>query len=140
MSKLKPCPFCGKQPVMTTDDNPQVYCDIRNCAGPVADSVTEWQTRPIEDALTANIAELEAELAAAQETIADQAAQLGAARWTKLTEDPATWPPADRSYVLGRRKDGGYEVTRSAWMVEEWHLYFRWVRLPEYEEAEDGTL
>jgi hypothetical protein len=76
--------------------------------------------------LIAKIAELEAQVAAMP-------------RWIELSEDPATWPPADRSYVLGRRKDGGYEVTRSAWMLEEWHLYFRWVRLPEYEETDNGV-
>jgi len=75
MSELKPCPFCGKEP-STYEDTGYVYCPNDDCM--VADSywekailpVEKWNTRPIEDALNARIAELEA----AQRWIPDEGA------------------------------------------------------------------
>ena len=53
---LKPCPFCGKKQSEWSRD-----CA---CGNPALDSMTKgaWNTRPIEDALRARIAELEQEL------------------------------------------------------------------------------
>lgn len=54
MSELKPCPFCGKEPdELTLNGEPRAIC--WNC---IHDHDT-WNTRPIEDALQARIAELE---------------------------------------------------------------------------------
>ena len=52
---LKPCPFCGKKQSEWSPD-----CA---CGNPALDSMTKgaWNRRPIEDALRARIAELEAE-------------------------------------------------------------------------------
>ena len=61
MSELKPCPFCGKQPaaqcssaICINDD-----CELSDYWRGLEDD--SWNTRPIEDALNARIAELEAE-------------------------------------------------------------------------------
>ena len=61
MSELKPCPFCGKEPAI---DNNFAICVNDDCELSDYWSGLEdcsWNTRPIEDALTARIAELEAE-------------------------------------------------------------------------------
>ena len=62
MSELKPCPFCGKKAarqgnfgICVNDD-----CEMSDYWS----GLEEWNTRPIEDALTARIVQLEAELAA----------------------------------------------------------------------------
>ena len=64
--ELRPCPFCGKEPHI--DANYHLFsCQNKDC---IADATNyeatmgffeQWNTRPIEDALTARIAELEAE-------------------------------------------------------------------------------
>ncbi len=58
MSDLKPCPFCGGTKICTEKGINLNYCD--NCSA--ESNVEHWQTRPIEDALNARIAELEAEI------------------------------------------------------------------------------
>ena len=62
MSELKPCPFCGEEPatragfaICINDD-----CEQSNYWSGL--DIDDWNTRPIEDALNARIAELEAEL------------------------------------------------------------------------------
>ena len=57
MSELKKCPFCGGTKICTEKGINLNYCD--NCSA--ESNVEHWNTRPIEDALTARIAELEAE-------------------------------------------------------------------------------
>ena len=75
--KLKPCPFCGSS--NTTLDYYEISCPqeigtlvfCSDC-GSYSTSVDRWNTRPIENALEARVAELEAEnekLKAAQEWI-----------------------------------------------------------------------
>ena len=64
--KFRPCPFCGKEPHI--DANYHLFsCQNKDC---IADATNyeatmgffeQWNTRPIEDALTARIAELEVE-------------------------------------------------------------------------------
>ena len=66
MSELKPCPFCGEP----ADDryNRLAKCSNKSCLMNhwVDDEDffidDDWNTRPIEDALRARIAELEAEI------------------------------------------------------------------------------
>ena len=69
MSKiLKPCPFCGGEAfyikIMGNYEKPhEIYCS--KCDGAITEGrsekqvVTNWNTRPIEDALTARIAKLD---------------------------------------------------------------------------------
>lgn len=62
MSELKPCPFCGKIPKPDWTDESYIECTNRKCdIYSFGMSTGAWNTRPIEDALTARIAELEAE-------------------------------------------------------------------------------
>ena len=70
MDELKPCPFCGEQPELTTyfikgtANHTNVYASCscghktRSRKG-VDGAIADWNTRPIEDALNARIAELE---------------------------------------------------------------------------------
>ena len=67
MSELKPCPFCGGMPKVNdwtlkgiTDK--RCFCDNEKCPVYLSKTIAidDWNTRPIEDALTARIAELEA--------------------------------------------------------------------------------
>ena len=56
MSELKPCPFCGGTNICTEKGINLNYCD--SCSAEA--NIEHWNTRPIEDALRARIAELEA--------------------------------------------------------------------------------
>jgi Lar family restriction alleviation protein len=65
MSELKPCPFCGSTDIKLHDEiSHAVWCQECFAEVPSIDiesAIKLWNTRPIEDALTARIAELEAE-------------------------------------------------------------------------------
>ena len=56
--ELRPCPFCGGTKICTEKGINLNYCD--NCSA--ESNVEHWNTRPIEDALNARIAELEKDL------------------------------------------------------------------------------
>jgi len=56
--ELRPCPFCGGTKICTEKGINLNYCD--NCSA--ESNVEHWNNRPIEDALNARIAELEAEI------------------------------------------------------------------------------
>lgn len=70
-NKLKPCPFCGTKPHHITADlltRPCFYyeCENKTCHAAEKgwhdteqEAIDAWNTRPIEDALQARIAELE---------------------------------------------------------------------------------
>lgn len=64
MDELKACPFCGSS--NTTLDYYEISCPqelgtivVCNDCGASAKSIVDWNTRPIEDALNARIAELD---------------------------------------------------------------------------------
>ena len=66
MSELKPCPFCGS-PAYSYHDNcidfAGVKCDLGGCVcADILITENNWNTRPIEDALNARIAELEGKI------------------------------------------------------------------------------
>ena len=54
--ELRPCPFCGGTNICTEKGINLNYCD--SCSAEA--NIEHWNTRPIEDALHARIAELEA--------------------------------------------------------------------------------
>ena len=69
--ELRPCPFCGSEAfyikIMGNYEKPhEIYCS--KCDGAITEGrsekqvVTNWNTRPIEDALQSRIAELEKDL------------------------------------------------------------------------------
>ena len=58
--ELKACPFCGEQPEIQSyqEGYHQVICRDNHTATIEIESVDEWNTRPIEDALQSEIARL----------------------------------------------------------------------------------
>jgi len=66
MSEMKPCPFCGGEPTSSNefDDEVLFYGCTKDIDCPMYDApfvnLENWNTRPIEDALNARVAELEA--------------------------------------------------------------------------------
>ena len=63
--KVKPCPFCGDMPAsMKAELDGKKRYGCKNCTPNLWYTPERWNTRPIEDALNARIAELEAENAA----------------------------------------------------------------------------
>ena len=80
MSEIRPCPFCGVVPTISGDPDSEEYvrgyclgfvgCFNEQCPMPQdvvieptqKEATAKWNTRPLEDALTARIAELEEEL------------------------------------------------------------------------------
>lgn len=61
MINLKPCPFCGGNDIVYEEALSVTYCN--DCGGELDEGFgSDWNTRPIEDALRARIAELEAEI------------------------------------------------------------------------------
>ena len=73
--KLKPCPFCGGRHIETAENLDLVYCF--DCGAEMhTDLGGSWNNRPIEDALNARIAELEAENERLSQLLHDEMSQL----------------------------------------------------------------
>jgi hypothetical protein len=81
MSELKPCPFCGNELPVHYIAMQNRYVQLISCPSCYAtiscnkflsdrDALATWNSRPIEDALNARIAELEAENAELKERVA----------------------------------------------------------------------
>ena len=85
---LRPCPFCGSADIRTEPGINLNYCD--KCSAEA--NIEHWNTRPIEDALNARIAELEAENNRLAELLLNELSQveiatdLGNKRWTALNK------------------------------------------------------
>ena len=61
MSELKPCPFCGQEAEESFAGGGNIACGNRDCqAGMLMLYPSVWNTRPIEDALRAQLAERDA--------------------------------------------------------------------------------
>lgn len=83
MSDLKPCPFCGKENTVAGSTERMIlgwWCACEDCFENRKGGVHEdrWNTRPIEDALNARIAELEAELKITDELLKEATETIGA--------------------------------------------------------------
>ena len=106
--ELKPCPFCGGTKICTEKGINLNYCD--NCSA--ESNVEHWNTRPIEDALNARIAELEA-----------------AQRWIPVSERL----PEEKQSVLALDRTGTayhWEYSRSLSNIFVGY-YTHWMPLPE---------
>lgn len=136
---LKACPFCGKIPKPSWIDESYMECTNRKCdIYSYGMSTGAWNTRPIEDALTARIAELK-ELAEGHDPFED-------------------FPPKERGcdcsvIVLGKFEYEEEFTPFTNWDLcvywfdeEKWHPLngyvegddiVRWYALP-HEEREDG--
>ena len=66
--ELKSCPFCGREQHLCPEEIPYTG-QLHECGSCNVISY-DWNTRPIEDALNARIAELEAHIAALEEAYA----------------------------------------------------------------------
>ena len=98
MSELKPCPFCGGEAQVNTwtmhgITESRCFCSNSDCPNSVRTvALATWNARPIEDALTARIAELEAENNRLAELLHNElssleiATDLGNKRWTALNK------------------------------------------------------
>jgi hypothetical protein len=54
-NELAPCPFCGgKAKVESCEDGPVAWCENPSC-GTVVVCAYQWNTRPVEDALRAEL-------------------------------------------------------------------------------------
>ena len=96
MSELKPCPFCGGEAQVNTwtmhgITESRCFCPNSDCPNSVRTVAFEqWNNRPIEDALNARIAELEAENNRLAELLHNEKSQLeiatdlGNKRWVAL--------------------------------------------------------
>lgn len=61
MINLKPCPFCGGNDIVYEEALSVTYCN--DCGGELDEGFgSDWNTRPIEDALQSRIAELKKDL------------------------------------------------------------------------------
>ena len=120
--ELIPCPFCGEQvftPLVASLDDGYTRCI--SCGAEMQRS--RWQTRPIEDALNARIAELEMKIrhnalwqasedaeerAHLEKLVPDLKKRIAelekAYRWISTTENP---PPEDKRFVLAVNATNG---------------------------------
>ena len=75
--ELRPCPFCGGNDIVYEEALSVTYCN--DCGGELDEGFgSDWNTRPIEDALTARIAKLEAELKITDELLKEATETIGA--------------------------------------------------------------
>lgn len=104
MSELKPCPFCGsEQPQDSKDDGnvPYEFGMSRSCKFCSAAVNLGWNNRPIEDALQARIAELEAYI--------DQLIEIGGWAITGMTI-ATSYSPGVLQNIAERKSDDWYAL------------------------------
>ena len=147
MSELKACPFCGTSVVGIEHDGLYrwVECGNMDCnaAGKVFAFLTDvgnadhivannWNTRPIEDGLRAELARLTAELAELREKT----------RWIPVSE---RLPEDSGQYICAIRYNEEPKKTwveQRFWNIFWWDMYTsivtHWMPLPEPPEATDA--
>ena len=145
-TNLKPCPFCGNEeypPEQASRFESNMFLtkvECGNCGATmeswndtaILDTAPNWNTRPIEDALTARIAELEAE----NEKLKAER------RWIPVEERL----PKDNEYVLVYCSANGFYnidcLYDGSWLeaadyYEEDVIVTHWMPLPELPEVKD---
>ena len=78
---LQPCPFCGGTKICTEKGINLNYCD--NCSA--ESNIEQWNNRPIEDGLRAEIARLQEKLHDEMSQL-EIATDLGNKRWVALND------------------------------------------------------
>ena len=146
MSELKPCPFCGTSVVGIEHDGLYrwVECGNMDCnaAGKVFAFLTDvgnadhivannWNTRPIEDALNARIAELEAEI---DQLTAHDAAERQDDKWIPISENPTKSDWYLIMYQGYRVPDADYYDVEAGWLSDI-PIPDYWMPLPEPPEV-----
>jgi len=144
MSELKPCPFCGTLPqanawIFRGISETRYFCPNQECPLSVRTvTLEEWNTRPIEDALNARIAELELRLDVYNgnmyDVVVDENAKLEAERrWIPVGERL----PEEKQNVLALDKTGTayhWEHSRSLSNIFV-SDYTHWMPLPKPPEV-----
>ena len=136
MSEMKPCPFCGSTKICTEKSINLNYCD--NCSA--ESNVEQWNTRPIEDALTARIAELEAEI---DQLTAHDATERQDDKWIPVSERlPEVYRNEDGEFIpfLVCEGDGDRPFIAMYGGTNWWAGIFvpdvtHWMPLPELPEV-----
>ena len=145
MDELKACPFCGTGVVSIEYDGLYrwVECGNMDCnaAGKVFAFLTDvgnadhivannWNTRPIEDALNARIAELEAEI---DQLTAHDAAERQDDKWIPISENPTKSDWYLIMYQGYRVPDADYYDVEAGWLSDI-PIPDYWMPLPELPE------
>ena len=153
--ELRLCPFCGEMPIGQDD---RYMCSTLGCVMQENTiSAKDWNTRPIEDALTARIAELEAENNRLQDawfrdeticpdgslkpkvsTLLNRIAELEAAqRWIPVSEPPKV----SGKYLLLNIYDDVYPCDFIAgteiWVLPDYDTITHWMPLPQPPEVQE---
>ena len=113
MSELKPCPFCGS-PAYSYHDNcidfAGVKCDLGGCVcADILITENNWNTRPVEDALTARIAELVSSNMVMAKGVLDLKARIA-----ELEADNAEFRQLIRDWSIVLEQDDEFQL----WYVE----------------------
>jgi hypothetical protein len=139
--ELRPCPFCGEQvfpPLASSLDDGYTRCGL--CGAKMQHR--RWQTRPIEDALQARIAELTECIGSQMAdvyTLKARIAKLEAAqRWIPVSERL----PEDMRNVLGLSRNAQLVVS----YIDEYKMWYapgadmlrvtHWMPLPQPPEVQ----
>ena len=127
--ELRPCPFCGTLPqanawIFRGISETRYFCPNQECPLSVRTvTLEQWNTRPIEDVLTARIAELEAER-----------------RWIPVSE---RLPEETGLYLVWQ--DGSFAVgcrvlyysAGRSYLDFEWEIVTHWIPLPARPEVQE---
>jgi hypothetical protein len=122
--ELKPCPFCGK-PAYTecVDDGCYAMCPNIECEFAGTGSQKAWNTRPIEDALRAELEAVKVELqqansetTAAREAL-DKATDRMSAEFARLAEELQQAREAQRWIPVSERLPESETENRATFMI-----------------------
>ena len=123
---LQPCPFCGGDAQVNTwtmhgITESRCFCPNSDCPNSVRTvALEQWNTRPIEDALTTRIAELEEER-----------------RWMPVSEPPKV----SGKYLLLNIYDDVYPCDFIAgtemWVLPDYDTITHWMPLPKPPEVQE---
>lgn len=135
IDELKACPFCGKSDIHIEQKGTFFWCECYDCGAISREHHTlpgvnvlqseniargYWNQRPLEDALHARIAELEA-----------------TQRWIPVSEPPKI----DGTYLLRNIYDDVYScdfiANTNTWVLSEYDSITHWMPLPKLPEVQE---